>query len=187
MWYLEYVDKEIATSLLMWINTDTNIFYNTNTSTRTFRYATELFELGWDQRTIVFELFKKKKFSKSKLWGESLSIAKSHEWWKIVWSIITHEMYEKTSTSEEDTSWLINEFFTNIEWAKVAYLLSEAWNWVKCSMRSFDAKHNVSEIAKKFWGGWHIQAAGFYIEWGSIETLEKRLVEALKKIVNIDK
>lgn len=183
MWFKDMIDEKIATSFLMGINTDTNIYYNTNTTARTLKYASELLELGWDQRTIIFELFKKKSFNKSKLWWESLAIARSHAGWNIVGSIITQEMYRKTQTTENDSSWLINSFFANIEWADVAYLICETETWIKCSMRSKESQHNVSQVAQHFWGGGHIQAAGFFLEWEKISHIENQLIDKLLKII----
>jgi len=41
----QHVDSKIATLLLTGINTDTNIYYNANTTYETFLAAAELFKL----------------------------------------------------------------------------------------------------------------------------------------------
>lgn len=179
----QHIDSKIATLLLTGINTDTNIYYNTNTTYETFRAAAELFKLWGDQRTIANELFKKKWFAKSKLWWEALIQSKSFENWKIVGSSIIKAMFKKTETTHRDTTWLLNEFYANIEWAKVAYLLYETPdNTIKWSLRGFTADYNVSQVAQNFWGGWHIQAAGFTSEW-TIEEVEKKLIDIIKDIL----
>lgn len=183
LWFKIFFDSEIATYLLMWINTDTNIYYNTNTTYETFLAAAELFKLWGDQRLITNQLFKKKWFAKSKLWWEALIRSKSFENGQIVGSSITKAMFEKTETNSEQTSGLLNEFYANIEWAKVAYLLYETPdNTIKWSLRGFTPEYNVSQVAQHFWGGWHIQAAGFTSE-GTIEEVEKKLIDNIKKIV----
>ena len=183
LWYAENIDPEIATYLLMGINTDTNIFYNSNTTYNTFKVASELFRLWGKQRQITSELFKKKWLNQSKLWWEALSVIKSHAEWQIVGTSITKELFQKTLTTYEHTSWLLNEFLANIDWAKISYLLYELPNSsIKASLRSFEAKHNVSEIAQSFWGGGHVQAAGFNIEWKSIEEVEEELIDKIKRL-----
>jgi|GEM_PF-4516146 hypothetical protein len=41
----KYIDKEIATLLIAGIHTDTNIFYNQNTTPNTLKVASELVKL----------------------------------------------------------------------------------------------------------------------------------------------
>ncbi len=180
----EHIDSHIATLLLMGINTDTNIYYNSNTTYETFIAAAKLFKLGWDQRLITNQLFKKKWLNKSKLWWEALIKSQSFENGKIVGSSITKEMFDKTGTNSEQTSGLLNEFYANIDWAKVAYLLYETpENSIKWSIRWFTSDYNVSQIAQQFWGGWHIQAAWFIVEWKSIEEVERNLIDKINEII----
>ncbi len=182
LWYSEQIDSEIATYLLMWINTDTNIFYNSNTTYNTFKVASELFRLWGNQRQITNELFKKKGLAQAKLWWEALSHIESHFEWQVVWSYITQEIFEKTETDNHHTSGLLNEFLANIDWAKISYLLYELPDWsIKWSLRSFKKIHNVSQIAQIFWGWGHIQAAGFTRTWVNIQQAQQELLDEIQK------
>ena len=179
----KYIDSEIATLILTGILTDTNIFYNKNTTPKTIRTAAELLEYGADQRSIIFHLFRKKWFNKSKLWGEILRDLKQEKEWKIVWATVPKEYLEKTDTFVEDISWLTNEFLANIEWAEVGFLLYEARSWeIKASIRSNNDYIDVAKFCQTFGWGWHKLAAGFRKE-GKLKDIEKEVINGLIKIV----
>ena len=181
LWMQEYADKQIATLLMMWILTDTNIFYNTNTTLETFQVATELFELWGDTRLVINELFRKKDFVKSKLWGESLAVSRQYLGWKIVGSIITEKMLAKTwmTSNKADVKWFINLFFANIDGALVAYVLCQTDKWVKWSLRSNNENIDVAKIAATFGWGWHARAAWLFMEC-SLEEAEEKLINKIK-------
>lgn len=183
LWLSEYIDSQIATLLLMWILTDTNIFYNTNTTSKTFEVATELHKLWADQRLIIQQLFRKKWFQKSKLWGLALWEMKQFENWNIIWSSITQEMFDITNTSYLECAGFLNEFLANIEWAEIAYLLYELDDWsIKWSLRSNNVDINVSQIAAHFWGWGHARAAGLIIHW-DIRKAETQLLWVIKQYI----
>jgi len=177
--YQKYITPKIATLLLAWIYTDTNIFYNLNTTSKTFKIAAELIEYWANSREIMFTFFKKRTYNKSKLWWEALKGLKETKDWKIVWLTIKKEIFERTNTSDRETSWLINEFLANIEWMKVCFILYEleVW-WVKASFRSNN--FNVSKFCSKFWWWWHKLAAWFTLN-ENIEKIEKKIIKELKK------
>lgn len=177
--YEKYINKKISTLLLAWILTDTNIFYNKNSSAKTLKIASELSEYKANTRKTMFNFFKKRTFNKSKLWWEALKDLKQDLDWKIIWITLKKEVFEKTNTSDRETSWLINEFLSNIEWMKVCFILYEIDTWeIKASFRS--KKFNVSKFCKKFWWWWHKYAAWFSTKW-NIENIENSIIEKLKK------
>jgi nanoRNase/pAp phosphatase (c-di-AMP/oligoRNAs hydrolase) len=115
------------------------------------------------------------------LWGEILANnMKISDNWKIVWALISKELYKKTWSNDRELTWLISEFFTNIEWVEISFISHEIeGNQIKTSFRS-TPKHDISLIAQSFWWGWHKQAAWFSSE-KSLEEIEKDILEALKK------
>ena len=177
----KYITSKIATSLLSWIYTDTNIFYNSNTTPNTHYVTWKLMELWADFRKPYFEFYKKKTFSQSKLWWEILANnMKISENWKVVWAIIKKEVFEKTGTQDRQLTWLISEFFANIEWAEICFISHEIENnLVKTSFRS-TPEHDISEVASFFWWGWHKQAAWFTSE-KSLEEMEEEILNKIKK------
>lgn len=175
----KYITPNIASYLIMWIITDTNIFYNTNTTPKTLKIASELLKLWADIRSPIFNFYRKKTFNKSKLWGEVLKDINKTKDSKIVWATIKKDTFKKTNTTDKETSGLINEFLINIEWVEVCFLLYELENnKIKASFRS--NSFDISKLCTDFWWWWHKQAAGFTTD-KSIEIIEKEILERLWK------
>lgn len=183
LWLGKYIDPTVATLLLSGIHSDTNTFYNANTSANTLRVSAELIEKWARNKEIIFELFRKRNFEKMKLWGKVFSDIKSYSDWMIVWASVKKEMYNGLDIADQWLKWLMNEFIANIEWVKIWFLLFELWdNKVKASLRSNDNAIDVAQVCSNFWWGWHKLAAWFtYI--GEIEELETILTEKLKKVL----
>jgi len=176
IWLDKAIDSKIATMLLTWIYTDTNIYYNANTTPKTLETWAKLMRLWADFRKPIFEFFRKKEFNKTRLWWEVLKDIKISDNWKIVWWIITKENFENTSTTDKDTSGLINDFLANIEWTEICFLLYPLSDWkTKVSFRSNE--FDVSKLCQEFWWWWHKQAAWF--------NSDKDIYEVEKEILNI--
>ena len=182
--FLNYIDKQIASLLITWILTDTNMYYNSNTTSKTLQIASNLLDLWANFRKSMFNFFKKKTFNKTRLWWEVLKDLKISNDWKIVWWIITKDIFEKTNSNYKDVSGLINEFLSNMEWNIVSFLLYELKDWwVKASFRSTEI--NVWDFCGSFpWWWWHKQAAWFTI-FEDIKVIEKEVLERLWERLNV--
>lgn len=175
--YIEHMDTSIATSIFTWIITDTNIFYNQNTTPNTHRIAGELMKHWADFRAPIFEFYKKKSFNQSKLWWEILTNLQQVEknWTVITYALVSWEDFEKTGTTGDDISGLINEFLSNMENSDVCFLLYPLKNWhIKASFRSKSI--DVSKICQTYWWGGHKLAAGCSIE-KDIDDFEKEILK----------
>lgn len=181
MKFKKYITPKIATSLLSWIYTDTNIFYNSNTTKKTHLIAWKLIELWADFRKPYYEFYMKKTFSWSKLWWEILAnYMKTTEKWKIIYACVDKNVFEKTNSNQNQLTWLISEFFSNIEWVEICFLSYEDDNnKVKTSFRS-NNNYDVSKICQSFWWWWHKQAAWFTSE-KSLKEVKKEILKQLKK------
>jgi len=180
--FLQYIDEKIATCIFSGIITDTNIFYNQNTTPNTHRIAGELMKHWADFRAPIFEFYQKKKFKATKLWWEILSKIKQVKTKKktFTYGIVTLEMFEKTNTNDNDIAGLTNEFLANISGSDVWFLLYPLKNWKnKASFRSKEI--DVSAICQKFWWWWHKLAAGLSVDMDIYE-LEEKIIEELKKV-----
>ena len=132
-----------------------------------------------DFRSPIFEFYKKKEFKKTKLWWEVLKDIKETQNWKIVWWIITQDIFNKTWTTQNETSWLINEFLSNMNWMEVCFLLYPQEDWkIKASFRS--SNFNVSELCQSFGWWWHKLAAWFTVS-KDLQEVETQILEKLKK------
>jgi nanoRNase/pAp phosphatase (c-di-AMP/oligoRNAs hydrolase) len=180
-----YVDEQMATMLLMWIITDTNSFFNTNSISRAMEVAWLLMWYGARHQDIILNLFKKKPFNRLKLWWKLLEWIKQSEDWKYVWTTITNDLFLSTKTTTDDTSGFIDEFLSTINWAKVVFLLYELWwNKIKWSFRSRDDNYNVYKFCELFWWGGHPRASWFTKEKTSIYELETEVLWKLKEFFN---
>jgi len=173
----KHISPKEATLLTAWIHTDTNVFYNSNTSSNTLRAAAKLMDLWADFRSPMFNFFQKATYNKTKLVWEIFNKLQKSDDWKIVWWKITKEDFKKTNTSDEDTNWIINRFI-NIEWCEVAFLIYELWDIVKASFRS--KEYSVWDLCASFpWGGWHKLAAWFRTDKNLIE-IEKEILDKIE-------
>ncbi len=179
--WTKYIEKKEATLIITWIYTDTNIYYNQSTSSRTLRIWADLMDLWADFRAPIFEFFKKESFKKLKLLSKIYTNLTSIYNWKIVYSLVSKDDFSNSNTSLEDTSWIINKL-SNIEWAEVIFLVYETDFWVKASFRSKD--YNVWSLAASFENGWwHKNAAWFSWDF-SLEEAKENILEKLKRDFN---
>ncbi len=159
---IKYIDSKISTLLITWILTDTNVFYNTNVTSKTHQIAWKLFDLWADSRTSIFEFFKKKSVKKTQLlakalWNMKILENKLNNWKNVIYTIIKQEDFDSIWATNRDTNWII-EHLINIENIEIAFIVYPLENWInKASLRSHS--YNVSELAQKLWWGWHKQAA----------------------------
>ncbi len=183
-WYAEYIDSKIATFLLTWIITDTNSFFNSNSSAKALKSAWELMAYAPRHQDIILNLFKKKPFSRLKLWWKVLESLKDINNWKIVWNIIPKSLFIQTWTTNQDISWLVDEFLTTIDWLEVWFIIYELDNWnIKASFRWKSDLIDLSKFCEKWWWWWHSRASWFVISWKNIYEIEQEIIQELKKLV----
>lgn len=181
LWFQKDIDSHIATNLTAWIHTDTNIFYNENTTPTTLRVAAKLMEFWADFRSPMFEFYKKKTFKRTKLWWEILKDIQQDYDWKITYAIVEKELFKKTDTNNWDTTGITNEFLANMDGSEVCFMLYPIWDGkIKWSLRgkSIDVSSVCAELG---WGG-HKLAAGFSTDL-PMEEISQLLLEKLKKLL----
>lgn len=179
-WWESYINSKIATFLLTWIITDTNSFFNTNTSTKALKSASELMVYQPKHQDIIINLFKKKPYNRLKLWGKILESLKDIKNGKVVWNTIPRSLFIQTWTTDTDISWLIDEFLTTIDGLEIWFLLYELDDKkVKWSFRGKTDRIDLSNFCSKWWGGWHMRASWFVIEWKNIFEVEQEIIKEL--------
>ena len=184
--YTYCIDAQVATLLNAGIITDTNMYYNVNTTSHTLLVASKLLEYGSDFRAPMFEFYKKKWLAKSRLWGEILKDIQTYPIdfpdgrKNIVWAKVPQELFEKTGTSSHEISWIVNEFLANIENTElwfIVYPLEDGG--IKASFRS--QNFDVSAFSSQFWWGGHKQAAGFTLYNETLDSVETIILEKFWK------
>ena len=183
----KHISSEAATCFYTGIQTDSNMYFNTNTTPKALRAWARLIELWADFRLPITECFKKKNFTQMKLWEQALRNMKEDCNWKLSYTFLSETDLGEIWISLKDTSeymkGFINEVLINIEGTKIAFLLyplsSEEQKWSLRSQEWYD----VNAICQKFGGGWHLQASGFQKIWNQKDIIWE-LVGEIKKVLD---
>lgn len=172
---------DIATLILLGIITDTNSFQNPNTTPKSFDTAADLIDAGARQQEIIQNIYKTKKVSTLKLWGNTLSKIQVDPIHRLVWSTINKNDLHEMGASPDEASGIIDELMSNAPGAEVILLLKDTLNgMLSGSVRTTSPNIDANQIAGLFGGGGHLQAAGFKIKNG--KDFDIHLADVLNKI-----
>lgn len=178
----KYVDEKISTFLLAWIITDTNSFFNTNTTSKAFLSTSEIMRYKPKHQEIIINFFKKKSYNKLKLWWKILESLKDIKNWKIIWNVVPKSLFIQTWTTNKDISWIIDELLTTIDTLEVWFLLYELDNWdIKWSFRWKTDLIDLDKFCLKWSGWWHKRASWFVVSQKNLFEIEQEVIEELKK------
>lgn len=171
------IDKDISYALYTGLMTDTGGFRFANTNLNTFKAATFLVKNGADPFYISEMVYSMKPLKALKLLGRALEKLKKEN--GIIYSILTLDDFKEFDAEEEDAEGVV-EFLNKSNEANIAILFKQKNSgFYKVSLRS-KGDIDVKDIAIKFGGGGHMNAAGFDIKEDPKRVLEKILLE-LKK------
>jgi len=168
------ITKDMATNLYAAIAIDTGTFRFSNTTSDVLRIAAELVESGADPGVIAGELYETWSRGRLSLLTKVLNTLEiTHG---IAVTVVTKAMFSETGTSPEDTENFSN-FPKMMEETKVSLFLREIEEGWKVSLRS-KGDYNVAEIAARFHGGGHKNAAGCVIK-GDLKAAKAQLIEVI--------
>ncbi len=170
------IDPEIATSIFAGIAGDTVFFKYEKNAKKTFKIATELLNLGANKDKIVEHSFDNFDFGLIQLIGEFLAnIQKGNGH---VYSILNNETFIKFGKQRGAREIVANLFARSIKGFDFGIMAIE-YEKDKFAV-SFRSKKDtdVSEIAKRFGGGGHKNAAGATIN-GNIDQVIKKIKEII--------
>jgi phosphoesterase RecJ-like protein len=176
------MDDNIATALLLGIMTDTNIFQNPATTSKSLTVAAQLIAAGGDRDLISKKVFQTHSYSTLKIWGKILSKLDSYPALGLVWSEVSKQDLDLTGADEEALSQAVNNLLYTTEGAKIVVLFSEANGMIKISLRSTE-NFDVAAVAKDFGGGGHEKAAGFKMEGLTLEEAKRIVLKKLRGII----
>ncbi len=174
--FLDYyripIDKEVATSLLTGIMTDTGNFTNMATTPSSMEASSRLMAYGARVKDINSNTTRNKSLNQLQLWGRALSRLKLNVQTGIVTTVLTQKDFKELQM-DEDNSEGISNFLNSVGEAKAIIVLREKSDGtIKASLRTTQPGVDVSKIAKYFGGGGHKKAAGFSIKGKLAETEE---------------
>lgn len=172
--FLDYhrvpITKDVATSLLTGILTDTGSFSNLSTTPLSLEVSSRLMAHGARVKEIINHTFQNKTLPQLQLWGRALSRLKEDKKTGIITTVLTQQDFEELGMDDDSSEGIAN-FLNNIEGAKAVIVLREKSDGtIKASLRTTQADVDVAQIAKFFGGGGHKKAAGFSLKGKLVET-----------------
>lgn len=168
------ITKNIATSLLTWIYTDTWSFMHSNTDSYSLNIASYLLKKWANIRLIYKNIFKTIQISTMHLWWRVFNNTfKNKEW--ITFSILKEDDFKETRSNYDELSWVI-DYLNSIPNSKFSLLLTERDWKVKWSLRTLQDDIDLTEIASRFWWWWHKKASWFTIWWKIIREVNWKIV-----------
>lgn len=171
------IDKKIADALYTGLMTDTGGFRFANTNLNTFKSATYLVKMGADPFYISEMVYSMKPLKALKLLGRALEKLKKEN--GVIYSILTIDDFKEFEAEEEDAEGVV-EYLNKSNEANIAILFKQKSNgFYKVSLRS-KGDIDVKDIAMKFGGGGHMNAAGFDVK-GDPLTVLNEIIRELKK------
>lgn len=172
---------DVATFLLSGVTTDTGSFQNANTTPRAMEVAAELMDAGANQHDVIKYLFRTKKLSTLKLWGKILSKIEVDSKHRMVWSSITQQDLKQSGAHMDEAGDIIDELMVHAPEAEMVALFKEDVDMISVSFRSTTSQANVMEVAKRFGGGGHVQAAGVKFPGKTLPEVMNQVLAALQE------
>ncbi len=172
------LDSEISNCLYTAISSDTGSFMYSNTTSKTHKIVSKLYENGLNTDEININLYQSNSYKKTILQSKVLMELELYHENKLAVGIVDGDILKSTDTSMEDTEGIV-EKIRDIKGIEVAVLIKENYENFKISTRS-KRYVNVSKLCEKFNGGGHIRAAGCTLD--KENTLEQIKTNFIKEI-----
>ncbi len=173
------VDADIATNLLAGMITDTGNFQYSSTTPASFRVAGKLMDLGARHQDIIEHIFRMKRYTTLKIWGNILKKIQTTEDQHIIWSSVTKADVTEAGAMYEEADGVIDELMTTTPHARVVVLFYEYDDHVRVSVRSTNG-FDAAQFAEEFGGGGHRKSAGFRLPAATIDEAETKVIAALR-------
>lgn len=174
----EKIDKDIADALYTAVMTDTGSFRFPRTDSETHMITANLIEKGADPVSIYDEVYDKSSFGRLKLLSIFLNNSILINDGKLIYSIIHRSDFERTGTNEFDTEGFSHQLLS-LGTVQIGIIFTEGKKGIKVSFRS-KGDIFVNELAKKFGGGGHQNAAGAWVEGNKMEELVNAVLDQTK-------
>ncbi|MDH5299000.1 MAG: bifunctional oligoribonuclease/PAP phosphatase NrnA [Desulfobulbaceae bacterium] len=165
------------------IVSDTGSFKYSSTTTDTFRVAGELVAKGVKPSEVAGKLFDNFSVNRLRLLTDVLETLSLHADDRLALITVSQEMFGRTGTEMGDTETFIN-YPRSLSTVKVAVFFKEGPNgMVSVSMRSKGTEYDVAELAARFGGGGHRNAAGCKWPDATVEVVRGQLLPELLALV----
>lgn len=169
--------KDIATSLLCGIITDTGCFAYSNTTSGAMHAAAELLAHGADNALINRAVYRSAPVTKRRMLGMGLIKAEFDD--KMAVCVLTLDDFKRFGARDEDCEGIIDQL-RDVENIEIAMLMREKEpGTYKVSLRAKEYA-DVCAVAERFGGGGHKLAAGCTLR-GDIAALKEELCCLLRQ------
>jgi len=175
------IDEDLATSLLAGIIAETESFQTYSTTPEVFKTASELYDKGADQQTIIRYLYKTKSLASLNLWGRVLARLKQSSDQKLVWSMLSQDDFQKSEASHLDIEGVMKELLSAMPGAEILLVLYERDKKVYGKIH---APHNIDaiKVAGVFQNATgHFDNADFTTEYKTLNEAEYPVTDKLRK------
>jgi len=177
-----HISYDAAYCLYTAIVSDTGSFKYDSTTAKTFMIAGELVARGVNPSEVAGKLFDNYSPSRLRLLQAVLATLEFEAEGRIGIINVTQAMYADSGATPEDTEDFIS-FPRAASPVQVAVFIKEAKDhWISVSLRSKGVK-DVADIARKFGGGGHRNAAGFRIEGYSVAEIREKILQEVIPIL----
>lgn len=177
--HLDYLSKDVATSLYTGIMTDTGSFRFTSTTPRVHRMVARMMETGINVNEIYDNIMSNSSVDRLKFIGHCLT-----ERLKVVpelntaYMMVPKEVFKTYNIKTGETEGLVN-YALGIRNVKLGVLMTVQDNIVKLSFRS-RGQVNSAQLAGNFGGGGHFYASGGK-STGTLDETEKKFLALLEE------
>jgi len=177
------ITPPVADCLFAAVSTDTGSFQYPTTRPSTFQVAGELVHRGANLSRICDEVYQSYPLSRVRLLKHLYNHFRLTHQDRIAYVWLKKGDYARTGAGREDSEGLIDHI-RDIEPVVIACVFEELDpDLTRISLRSKNARVNVSEIAEAFGGGGHQAAAGARLV-GRPLAVQRRVLAALKRALN---
>lgn len=178
------ISKTAAEALYVAIMTDTGNFRHSRTDAEIFRIAANLIEYGADPVILYENVYNQNKISSLKLLGYALESLELFHNNKISVITLPENILKKYNAKKGDIEGFVEKTLS-VKKSLIGILLTKfpESNEVKISLRS-KGDYCVRDIALKFDGGGHKNAAGAKIENHNISDAKKLIIQEAIKILD---
>lgn len=174
----------MANALLAAITTDTGWFRFSSTNSGTLRAAGDLLDAGGDLTTLFRELFEQESVARLKISGRVMARVQAELDATLMHAAVLAEDFAVTGAVASDTEGLVNRMLqvSSAEGAILFLQLPEQAGF-KISFRSRGDFLDCSDLAEKFGGGGHINAAGATVT-GTLDEVRSAVISAAKEMAS---
>jgi len=176
-----FVTQPIATALYAAIMTDTGSFRFPKTDASVHRMVADLLEHGADPTAVYQEVYEHGPLNRLRLLGAMLAEMKTACDGRVVYMVVTRDLFRQTETGEVDTDAFV-PYTLSVLGAQIGLMFSELPDCVKVSFRS-KGDIPINELAKRFGGNGHRNAAGARITGLPLQEVISRILRDVERFV----